>query len=181
MSEGDLLKIKLQMLQFQMDVSAAKLARVQALASLRQLLGYESVPENYEVVGDLEYKPVNARRGRSESPGAAAAPGRARGATGRHGGAEPVVPGAGQRQARRERQRQLLARRRREYRFALRQHRAADFRSQSGRNCAHALRHHAVAGTLQRAGFAGAHRRGEFLRSAAHQRSKSCSCISPAI
>jgi cobalt-zinc-cadmium efflux system outer membrane protein len=58
MSEGDLLKIKLQLLQFQMDVSAARLARVQALASLRQLLGYESVPENYEVVGDLEYKPV---------------------------------------------------------------------------------------------------------------------------
>ena len=58
MSGGDLLKIKIQMLQFQMDVSAAKLARVQALASLRQLLGYESVPENYEVVGDLEYKPV---------------------------------------------------------------------------------------------------------------------------
>jgi cobalt-zinc-cadmium efflux system outer membrane protein len=58
MSEGDLLKIKLQMLQFQTDVSAAKLARVQALASLRQLLGYESIPENYEVAGDLEYKPV---------------------------------------------------------------------------------------------------------------------------
>jgi outer membrane protein, heavy metal efflux system len=58
MSGSDLLKIKLQLLQFQMDVSAAKLARVQALASLRQLLGYESVPESYEVVGDLEYKPV---------------------------------------------------------------------------------------------------------------------------
>jgi outer membrane protein, heavy metal efflux system len=58
MSGGDLLKIKLQLLQFQMDVSAAKLARVQALASLRQLLGYESVPESYEVVGELEYKPV---------------------------------------------------------------------------------------------------------------------------
>jgi cobalt-zinc-cadmium efflux system outer membrane protein len=57
-SGGDLLKIKLQLLQFQMDVSAAKLAKVQALASLRQLLGYESVPESYEVVGDLEYKPV---------------------------------------------------------------------------------------------------------------------------
>jgi cobalt-zinc-cadmium efflux system outer membrane protein len=57
-SGGDLLKIKIQLLQFQMDVSAAKLARVQALASLRQLLGYESVPESYEVVGDLEYKPV---------------------------------------------------------------------------------------------------------------------------
>lgn len=58
MGEGDLIKIKLQLLQFQMDVSAAKLARVQALASLRQFLGYESVPESYEVVGDLEYKPV---------------------------------------------------------------------------------------------------------------------------
>jgi outer membrane protein, heavy metal efflux system len=58
MSGGDLLKIKLQLLLFQTDVSAAKLARIQALASLRQLLGYDSVPENYEVVGDLEYKPV---------------------------------------------------------------------------------------------------------------------------
>jgi cobalt-zinc-cadmium efflux system outer membrane protein len=58
MSGGDLLKIKIQMLQFQMDVSSARLARIQALASLRQLLGYESVPENYEVIGDLEYKPV---------------------------------------------------------------------------------------------------------------------------
>jgi cobalt-zinc-cadmium efflux system outer membrane protein len=58
MSGADLLKIKIQLLQFQMDVSAARLGRVQALASLRQLLGYESVPETYEVVGDLEYKPV---------------------------------------------------------------------------------------------------------------------------
>lgn len=60
MSEGDLLKIKLQMLQFQMDVSNARVARVQALASLRQLLGYESVPENYSVDGQLEYKAVTA-------------------------------------------------------------------------------------------------------------------------
>jgi cobalt-zinc-cadmium efflux system outer membrane protein len=58
MSDGDLLKIKLQLLQFQMDVSAARLARVQALASLRQLLGYESVPENYQVVGELQYQPI---------------------------------------------------------------------------------------------------------------------------
>src|SRR5277367_3498788 len=41
--EGDLLKIKLQMLQFQTDVSAAQLARVQGLSDLRQLLGYESI------------------------------------------------------------------------------------------------------------------------------------------
>jgi outer membrane protein, heavy metal efflux system len=58
MSEGDLLKIRLQMLQFQMDVSNARVARVQALASLRQLLGYESVAENYAVDGQLEYKSV---------------------------------------------------------------------------------------------------------------------------
>jgi cobalt-zinc-cadmium efflux system outer membrane protein len=58
MSDGDLLKIKLQLLQFQMDVSAARLARVQALATLRQLLGYESVPASYEVAGDLQYQPV---------------------------------------------------------------------------------------------------------------------------
>ena len=43
-SEDDLLKIKLQLLQFQTDVSQAQLARVQGLSDLRQLLGYESVP-----------------------------------------------------------------------------------------------------------------------------------------
>jgi outer membrane protein, heavy metal efflux system len=60
MSEGDLLKIKLQLLQFQTDVSFAKLARVQALAALRQLLGFESVPDSYDVQGALEYQPVTA-------------------------------------------------------------------------------------------------------------------------
>ncbi len=59
MSEGDLLKIKLQLLQFQMDVSGARLARVQALASLRQLIGFDAVPENYEVEGDLAYQSVH--------------------------------------------------------------------------------------------------------------------------
>jgi outer membrane protein, heavy metal efflux system len=59
-SEGDLLKIKLQLLQFQSDVSAAKLAKVQALAGLRQLVGFESVPENFDVQGDLEYLPVHS-------------------------------------------------------------------------------------------------------------------------
>jgi cobalt-zinc-cadmium efflux system outer membrane protein len=60
MSEGDLLKIKLQLLQFQTDVSAARLARIQALAALRQLLGFESVPDGYDVEGDLAYVPVKA-------------------------------------------------------------------------------------------------------------------------
>jgi cobalt-zinc-cadmium efflux system outer membrane protein len=58
-SEADYLKIKLQLLQFQTDVSAAQVARVQALATLRQLMGYTAVPENYDVAGDLAYTPVN--------------------------------------------------------------------------------------------------------------------------
>ena len=56
--EGDFLKIKLQLLQFQTDVSSARLARVQALTGLRQFLGYDAVPENFDVVGDLAYQPL---------------------------------------------------------------------------------------------------------------------------
>jgi cobalt-zinc-cadmium efflux system outer membrane protein len=59
-SQGDYLKITLQLLQFQTDVSSARVARVQALATLRQLMGYASVPQNYDVAGDLEYKPLKA-------------------------------------------------------------------------------------------------------------------------
>ncbi len=58
MSQGDLLKIKLQLLQFETDVSSAQLARLQALAGLRQFLGFESVPDDYDVSGDLGYQPV---------------------------------------------------------------------------------------------------------------------------
>ncbi|HKT47442.1 MAG TPA: TolC family protein [Candidatus Acidoferrales bacterium] len=57
-SQGDLLKIKLQLLQFQTDLLNAKVAKVQALAGLRQLLGFESVPDNFEVEGELAYQPV---------------------------------------------------------------------------------------------------------------------------
>ena len=57
-SEDDYLKIKLQMLQFQTDASQAQLAKVQALSDLRQLLGYESVPADYDVAGPFEYQPV---------------------------------------------------------------------------------------------------------------------------
>ena len=59
-SEGDYLKIKLQLLQFQTDVSSARLARVQALVSLRELLGYDAVPANFDVIGDLAYQPLQA-------------------------------------------------------------------------------------------------------------------------
>ena len=57
--EDDLLKMKLQLLQFQTDVSQAQLARVQGLSDLRQLLGYESVSADYDVAGSFDYQPVN--------------------------------------------------------------------------------------------------------------------------
>lgn len=60
-SEADYLKIKLQLLQFETDVSSAELARVQALVALRQFLGYDAVPADYDVVGDLAYEPVHAK------------------------------------------------------------------------------------------------------------------------
>lgn len=56
--EADLLKIKLQLLQFQTDVSSAQLARTQGLSDLRQLLGYESVGADYDVSGSFTYQPV---------------------------------------------------------------------------------------------------------------------------
>lgn len=58
-SEGDYLKIKLQLLQFQTDVSSARVARVQALATLRQLVGYAALPHDFDVAGDLDYQPLH--------------------------------------------------------------------------------------------------------------------------
>lgn len=57
-SQGDLLKIQLQLLQFQMDVNSARLAKVQALAALRQQVGFDALPESYDVEGNLAYQPV---------------------------------------------------------------------------------------------------------------------------
>jgi cobalt-zinc-cadmium efflux system outer membrane protein len=56
--EDDYLKIKLQLLQFQTDVSQAEMARVQGLSDLRQLLGYESVSADYDVAADFDYQPL---------------------------------------------------------------------------------------------------------------------------
>jgi cobalt-zinc-cadmium efflux system outer membrane protein len=60
-SDDNYLKIKLQLLQFQSDASQAKLARVQALSDLRQLLGRESVPLDYDVAGAFDYQPLSAK------------------------------------------------------------------------------------------------------------------------
>ena len=59
-SEGDYLKIKLQLLQFQTDVSSARVAKVQALGSLRQLIGSRALPADFDVSGDLKYEPLTA-------------------------------------------------------------------------------------------------------------------------
>jgi len=59
-SEGDYLKIRLQFLQFQTDVSSARLAKAQALIGLREQLGYDAVPADYDVIGDLAYQPLKA-------------------------------------------------------------------------------------------------------------------------
>ncbi len=57
-SEADFLKIKLQLLQFQTDVSSARLAKTQALQSLRQFIGYDALPADYDVAGELAYQPL---------------------------------------------------------------------------------------------------------------------------
>ncbi len=58
--EGDLLKIRIQMLQFQTDVASQRVAEALALAALRQLIGYSAIPRNFGVAGDLVYEPLKA-------------------------------------------------------------------------------------------------------------------------
>ena len=60
-SEDDYLKIKLQLLQFQSDSAQAELQRAQALSDLRQLVGRESVPLDYDVAGPFDYQPLQAK------------------------------------------------------------------------------------------------------------------------
>jgi cobalt-zinc-cadmium efflux system outer membrane protein len=57
-AEIDFLKMKLQLVQFQSDVEQAELSRDQALSDLRQQLGYESVPADYDVTGSFDYQPL---------------------------------------------------------------------------------------------------------------------------
>jgi cobalt-zinc-cadmium efflux system outer membrane protein len=55
-SEADYLKIALQKLQLEQDVSAAELGLEQSKAVLRQLVGFETVAEDYDVLGELGHK-----------------------------------------------------------------------------------------------------------------------------
>jgi cobalt-zinc-cadmium efflux system outer membrane protein len=55
LANADFYKISLQKLQFEQDVSAAEVGLVQAKANLRQLMGFETVPDDFELVGDLGF------------------------------------------------------------------------------------------------------------------------------
>ena len=55
LAEGDYLKLSMQKLQFEQDVSAAQLGLVQARATLRQQLGYQSVADDFDVTGTLAH------------------------------------------------------------------------------------------------------------------------------
>jgi len=55
LAQGDFYRISLQQLQFEQDVSAAQVSLVQARASLRQLLGYEAIADDFDVDGDLAF------------------------------------------------------------------------------------------------------------------------------
>ncbi len=105
----DLLKMKLQLLQFQTDVAQAKLARVQGLSDLRQLLGYEQVSADYDVAGSFDYQPM---KGGLEDMQAAALKSRPDLQAAQQGIAaanSAVQPAKGDRQAGRDRADQLHA------------------------------------------------------------------------
>jgi len=58
MSENDYLQVKLQLAQFQTSVEQATLSGKLALSDLRQQLGEESVPADYDVTGPFDYQPL---------------------------------------------------------------------------------------------------------------------------
>jgi outer membrane protein, heavy metal efflux system len=55
LAEADFLKISLQQLQFEQDVTNAEVALTQAKAALRQNTGFEGIAEQFDVDGDLTY------------------------------------------------------------------------------------------------------------------------------
>jgi outer membrane protein, heavy metal efflux system len=55
LAESEFYKILLQRLQFEQDLSSAEVALVQAKAALRQNVGYESLTDDFDVIGDLAY------------------------------------------------------------------------------------------------------------------------------
>ena len=59
LAQGEFYKISLQKLQFEQDVSGAQVGLIQAKASLRQLMGFETVADAFELDGDLKFAPYS--------------------------------------------------------------------------------------------------------------------------
>jgi outer membrane protein, heavy metal efflux system len=59
LAEGELYKIELQQLQFEQDVSAAEISLIQAKAQLRQLMGFDTVPDDFDINGALTSSKVS--------------------------------------------------------------------------------------------------------------------------
>ncbi len=57
LAEADFMKIELQRLQFEQDVSGAELALSQAKSDLRQNVGFERLTADFDVDGDLAFTP----------------------------------------------------------------------------------------------------------------------------
>ena len=57
LAQGDFYRISLQKLQFEQDLSAAQIGLVQAKASLRQLMGFETIADDFEIEGGLSFAP----------------------------------------------------------------------------------------------------------------------------
>jgi cobalt-zinc-cadmium efflux system outer membrane protein len=58
MAEGDFAQLSLQKLQFETDLSAAELSIIQSKAQLRQLMGYDTIPDEFDVAGDLTHAKI---------------------------------------------------------------------------------------------------------------------------
>ncbi len=79
------------------------------MSDLRQLLGYESVSAEYDVVTDFEYQPVKVNLGDLQIKALANRPDLRAAAAGRDRGGQPVPIAKGEWQARRHRFGELLA------------------------------------------------------------------------
>ena len=132
--KDDLLKMKLQLLQFQTDVAQAKLARVQGLSDLRQLLGYEQVSAEYDVAGSFDYQPMKSGLEDLQATALKTRPDLQAAQQGVAAANSQFQSAEGDRKAGCDRADQLHAHRLSERRFALRVDAAADLRPQPGRD-----------------------------------------------
>jgi len=54
-SEADYLKVALQKLQFEQDVAAANIFLIRSKQTLRQIVGFDTIPEDFDIHGELKH------------------------------------------------------------------------------------------------------------------------------